>query len=56
MEFKIKIKEEESLKSLRIKESNHLFEQNYISIENEDLIIYNFNLKLKLRTLKFHSR
>ena len=53
--FNITIKEEKSLKSIEIKEPIKLFEQNYIAIEKEDIIIYNFNLKKKLSTLKFHS-
>ena len=47
--FSITIKEEKSLKSIEIKEPLKLFEQNYIAIEKEDIIIYNFNLKKKIK-------
>ena len=52
--FKITIEEEDSLKSLDIVDPQNLFNDYYLAIEENDLIIYNFKTKQKVNTLKFH--
>ena len=53
--FKITIKEEDSLESLDLVSPQKLFDDIYLVIEENDLIIYNFKINKKLQTLKYHS-
>jgi len=53
--FKITITEENSLKSLNLKSLQKLCDNIYLAFEGDDLIIYDFQKKAKLNTLKFHS-
>jgi hypothetical protein len=53
--FKITIKEEDSLKTLDLVAPQKLFDDIYLVIEENDLIIFNFKINKKLQTLKYHS-
>ena len=54
--FKITIKEENSLESIDIQELQKLFNDIYLAIEKNDIIIYDHQTKTKLNILKFHSQ
>lgn len=52
--FKIIIKEENSLNDLDLEELKKLFDDIYIAKQGHDIIIYDFQAKTKINTLKFH--
>ena len=54
--FKITIREEKSLESIDIQELQKLFNDIYIAMEKNVIIIYDHQTKKKLNTLKFHSQ